>query len=109
VRRQRTAILAETLIAQPGRDAICPEECRQKMAFRATVAAPDPQHFRSRAGNGLKKESTAMTDVITDPVAASLGDDDVIVRTVRQRSGSSKHLVMRPVDHVSRSEELIPE
>jgi len=72
------AILAEALIAQPGGDAICPEECRQKMAFRVTVTGANAQHFRCRAGDGLKPEITAMPDFIADPFVAFLGNDNVI-------------------------------
>ena len=76
--RGRMAILAQALITQPCRNAVCSKERRQKMAFRIAIAAADSQHLGGRTGNGLKSEIAAVPDFIADPFVAPLGDDNAI-------------------------------
>lgn len=96
-------IKAEALIAQPGWDAIGPEQGRQKMAFRVAEAAALQQNLRRSARDCSELIVAGMLNVVSNPFKAATSNGNRVREVPAQNLSLGNDRGMLPIDYLSRS------
>jgi len=97
-------IQAETLIAQPGRNAVSPQQCREQMTLCIAETAAFAQNLRRRAGHGREAIIAGMSNLISNPFKATTCYGNDVGHTATQDLSPSQDAWMLPIADVGGSQ-----